>query len=436
MLLLYAEKLTPRLRYTARLIFEDLLGLPLRFTTDRETYLQTHSAKINYSRIPLQSGIYLQAAKLLFETDIFEQRFKTSTHRGVPIFFLTGKSSQLPFDPLAAAFYLVSRYEEYIPFIADEHHRFPAEESLLFKLGGLHLPVVNAYAEWLQELLQESHPRLKFKKPQYRFVNSVDIDNAAAYLGKGIFRIMGSYARDLVQLNFSEIWQRTLSLTGRRSDPYETFDYVQGLQDQYGFKSIFFVLFTRLGQYDRSLTRYSSRLHSYIKGIADFSEVGIHPSYRSYQRAELMEEELLSLERVLRKDVTRSRQHFLRMSFPITYRHLLELEIEHDYSMGFSTHSGFRAGICTPFRFYDLEQEIETPLVVHPFPFMDGTYIYGQRMDPEEAMEEIETYIRTYRKYGGEFIPVWHNRIFSEKDSEWRGWNQVFEKMVKSASNS
>jgi hypothetical protein len=139
---------------------------------------------------------------------------------------------------------------------------------------------------------------------------------------------------------------------------------------------------------------------------------------------------------VLRKDVTRSRQHFLRMSFPITYRHLLELEIEHDYSMGFSTHSGFRAGICTPFRFYDLEQEIETPLVVHPFPFMDGTYIYGQRMDPEEAMEEIETYIRTYRKYGGEFIPVWHNRIFSEKDSEWRGWNQVFEKMVKSASKS
>ena len=145
------------------------------------------------------------------------------------------------------------------------------------------------------------------------------------------------------------------------------------------------------------------------------------------------EEELHSLERVLKKDVTKSRQHFLKLNFPKSYRNLLELEITDDYSMGFASESGFRAGICTPFRFYDLEQEIETPLVVHPFPFMDGTYIYYKNMSPDEAWPEISQYIETYRKYGGEFIPVWHNRVFSQKESEWKGWNEVYELMVTKA---
>lgn len=435
MVLLYSEKLSPRLRYTAKLIFEQLLGLPLRFTQDRDKYLQTHTAKINYSRVPLQSGIFIQSANLLFETDIFQQDFKTSTHQGVPIFFLSGKQSQLPFDPLAATFYVVSRYEEYIPFIADDHNRFPAEESLLFKLGGLHIPVVNAYAEWLAELLLENHPKLEVTKPQYRFINTVDIDNAAAYLGKGIFRVLGSYARDLVQFNFSEIWKRTRCIFGFDKDPFETFDWVLQLQERYEFNSIFFVLFSRLGQYDRSLTRHSVRLHRYVKGIGDYCEVGIHPSYRSNDDIALLEEELYSLERVLRKDVNKSRQHYLKLSFPVTYRNLLELEITDDYSMGFSTHSGFRAGICTPFNFYDLELEVETQLTVHPFPFMDGNFIYGEKLNPEQAWEEIANYIRIYKKYGGELVTVWHNRLFSEKEPEWEGWNAVYEKMVKAATS-
>ena len=101
--------------------------------------------------------------------------------------------------------------------------------------------------------------------------------------------------------------------------------------------------------------------------------------------------------------------------------------------MGFAAETGFRAGICTPFRFYDLEMEVETPLTVHPFPFMDGTFIYYKQTLPDIALKEITDYIKTYREYGGEFIPIWHNRIFSEKLEEWEGWNNVFEEMVKAA---
>lgn len=434
MILLYAHRLTPRLRYIASLVLTQLLGLHIRFTEDKQEFLRAKTKKINYSRTPLQSGLYLESANLLFETDIFEQSLKSKKDGDeIPLLFLSSARSHLPFDPFAASFYLVSRYEEYIPFISDKHNRFPARESIQYKLDALHLPLVNVYAEKLGECLKEHYPSIQLHKPRYRFLNTIDIDNASAYLGKGVFRVAASYLRDLVTFNYREAWERSLCLLGFKSDPFETFDYVQQLQEQYGFQSLYFALFGRLGQYDRSLSRYSVRLQRYIKGIADFAEVGIHPSYRSNLNPAILAEELRNLELVLRKDVDKSRQHFLKLHFPTTYRNLLELEITDDYSMGFAEVTGFRAGICTPFTFYDLELEQETRLRIHPFPFMEGTYMYYLKYQPEEAWEDIQHYLKIYRRYGGFFTPVWHNRVFSEKEPEWKGWRQVFEQMIAAA---
>jgi len=433
MLLVYAEKVTPRFRYIAKLLIRDLLGVDFHFTSSTEEYIQATLPKINYSKNPIQSGVFIQSANLLFETDIFEQEFKFSTHQDTKVFFLSGKQSSLPFDPFAASFYLVSRYEEYIPFIADEHGRFAAEESLMYREGILHLPLVNIYSQFLAEAIAKMYPGFKTQKPRYRFMASVDIDNAYAYLGKGLVRSAGAYIKDLFNLRFTEIADRTKVFLGLKDDPFETFDYQLALQEKYGYSSIYFVLFSRLGQYDRSLTLHSSLLHKYIKGINDYCTVGIHPSYRSNDALRIMEEELYRLENVLNIDVTNSRQHFLKLSFPETYRNLIDLEITDDYTMGFASQTGWRAGICTPFRFYDLELETETPLTVHPFPVMDGTYIYYLRKSPEEAIREIKEYIRITREYGGEFIPVWHNRIFSEREPEWKGWNSVYEEMVRTA---
>lgn len=433
MLLIYSEKISPRFRYISKLLFSDLLGLELQFTSEKEEYLGFEGPRINYSRTPLQEGIYLQASSILMETEIFEQEFQHTEFQSEVVFFLSGKQSQLPFDPLAASFYLVSRYEEYLPFIADEHNRFPARESVQYKLKTMDRPLVNAYAEILAGLLTEHYPGITFKRPEYSFVCSVDIDNAYAYLGKGIFRTAGAYLKDLVSLDFREMLTRTQTIFGMRKDPFETFDFQYELQEKYKYQTIYFALFARLAQYDRSLTLHSPRLQRYLKGINDFCDVGIHPSYRSNGSGRIAEEEMRALESVLKRDITKSRQHFLKLKFPETYRNLIDMEITDDYSMGFAAETGFRAGICTPFRFYDLELEVETQLTVHPFPFMDGTFIYYQEKGAEEALKEILHYIDIYRQFGGEFIPVWHNRVFSEKEEEWTSWNHTFEEMIKAA---
>ena len=43
-------------------------------------------------------------------------------------FFEQTENSALPFDVFAAGFYLLSRYEEYLPHIKDRFHRFPAKK--------------------------------------------------------------------------------------------------------------------------------------------------------------------------------------------------------------------------------------------------------------------------------------------------------------------
>ena len=264
MVLIYAEKITPRLNYIAKLLLGEMLGQELRFTTNQEEYIQATLPKIKYSKNPIQSGIFLKSVNLLFETDIFQQEFQLGDFEDTRIFFLTGKKSSLPFDPFAASFYLVSRYEEYLPHIADIHGRFPARESLMFKENVLDRPLINEYAAILANLLKEVNPGINILGPEYSYINTVDIDAASSYMGKGLIRSIGAYAKDLTNMRFTELVERTKCFAGIIKDPYETFDYQLSLQEKYGFRSIYFVLFARLSQFARSLTMHSNRLHKYI----------------------------------------------------------------------------------------------------------------------------------------------------------------------------
>jgi hypothetical protein len=45
----------------------------------------------------------------------------------------------------------------------------------------------------------------------------------------------------------------------------------------------------------------------------------------------------------------------------------LDQEIVEDYTMGYPDIPGFRASTSTPFLFYDLDYEIQTPLMIYPF---------------------------------------------------------------------
>jgi hypothetical protein len=133
---------------------------------------------------------------------------------------------------------------------------------------------------------------------------------------------------------------------------------------------------------------------------------------------------------IVRRKIKMSRQHYLRFRLPQTYRALITLGIEHDYSMGYARETGWRASTCSAFRFYDLELEEETELYVHPFPFMDSVYQDYLKLKPEAAWEEIKTFADQTKFNGGEFISVMHNRNLGDLLPESKDWPELYHRLV------
>ncbi len=433
MLLIFAPEVTPRLKYTCDLIFRDTLGIDCEITTDLEMFRGAGRARLNYSETTVDGVPHIFPAGLLFERGINDQEVGVFDWEGSKAIFGTHPEYLVPFDPLAGSFYLVSRYEEYLPHIRDTHDRFDATESLAHKQHFLHKPLVNIWAMKLRDELTRHYPALSFPARKYRYISTIDIDNAYAYLEKGFMRTAGAYARSMVNLDFDDLAERTRVLAGVQKDPFDTYAFQLELQQRYHFRCIYFTLLAEYGENDKNVPPDSRKLRSLIKSLADYAEVGIHPSYGSNHSPDKLRKEVATLSRILKRDVTRSRQHFLVLKLPETYRQLIDLDITDDYTMGYAVNIGFRAGICTPFYFYDLDMERPTSLRIHPFAVMDATLKYYMKIDPSKAMDYIRPLIDEVRKVNGDFISLWHNESMSE-NRVWAGWRLVYEDMVAYAT--
>ncbi|HEU4717665.1 MAG TPA: polysaccharide deacetylase family protein [Bacteroidia bacterium] len=430
---IYTHRITGRNRYIFRLYFRDLLGMEVRITDNAEEFLAAEGVKLSYTTQPLKDELFFLSRNLLFETGISEQNITVFDWEGNKAFFSSGKTSALPFDLFAAGFYLVSRYEEYLPHIRDRLDRFDAHQSLAWLHGFLHVPVVNRWAILLKEKILERFPGTVFREEGYRFIPSIDIDNAWAYLEKGVMRTAGGYARSVFRMDFEDFRRRTQVLLHTRKDPYDTYEYQLSLMKKTGVRPMYFFLVGDYGVNDKNVSTQRRKFRELIRHLADYSEIGVHPSFASNTLPGKLQVEIQRLKNIVHREITNSRQHFLMLRFPNTYRNLIERDITDDFSMGFANEPGFRAGICTPFFFYDLDLESETVLRVHPFTVMDATLNLYLKLTPEEAIAKIKLLNEEVRKVNGTFMSLWHNETLSD-EKEWKGWRIVYEELLKIAT--
>jgi hypothetical protein len=348
----------------------------------------------------------------------------------VPCFFQMNTTSQVPFDVFAASFYLLSRYEEYLPHVKDEFERFPAEESLAYQNKFLELPVVDIWAYKLRDLLQEKFPDYKFKERTFKYISTIDIDVAYKYKYKGFVRMFGGVFRDIIQLNFQDVFERFFVLFKFKRDPFDTYKRIINLQKKFKVDTIFFFLLGDYSSYDKNISFNNFRYRMLIKDVADYAKVGLHSSYYSMKSDLKLKKEKKRLENIVNFPITRSRQHYLRMELPETYQNLVDLEISEDYTMGYAQHYGFRAGTCTPFYFYDIDFEIQTPLKIFPFAVMDGTLKEYLNLTTKRSFDEIYKLAKAVKEVNGTFITVFHNESISGT-GKWKGWEQKFIEMLE-----
>ena len=429
-ILIYAPRNSSRLQYTLQLIFQHLLGIEYEFTTDLTRFSSSTDPKINYSRQKYEDAIFLQADELLFDNGVKPLTIAPGEWKGIKTLFHHALSADLPFDPFAAAFYLVSRYEEYLPFQPDDHGRFPAEQSLNYKAGFHKVPVVNHYALFIRELLLSRYPELIFPEKKYEFQLTYDIDMAFAFREKGALRNAGGFLRSLKNLNLNEIALRTKVLTGLDEDPFDTFGYQQVLQERYHLHPVYFFLLGDHSLYDKNISWRNTFFTEVVKDIADKNEIGIHASYESNRYPKKIAIEKERLEKMSGKKVFRNRQHFLKLQFPGTYQKLIAAGITEDYTMGYSSQTGFRAGIAAPFYFYDLEKETATNLLIYPFAAMDAAMYYYLELDATAALQQTKQLVDEVKKVHGMFIFLAHNDLIGT-NGPWKDWAGKFQELIE-----
>ncbi|MCR4658975.1 MAG: polysaccharide deacetylase family protein [Bacteroidales bacterium] len=429
MLLVYTPKITNRLGYTLGVVLRTVLKLDFSITTDLALFEGHTGAKMAYGHAVVHGVPFFKAHKLLFETTIVDQEPACFTHGGTPVLFpVYGRETDLPFDPFAASFYMLARYEEYLPHREDMHGRFMAADSLAVAGGFACTASVDRWALMVAEVIKRYYPDFELPERKFNAEITVDIDSAYCYLHKGVFRTVTGFMRDgLHRRDLPEVRRRWRVLCHREADPFDTFDYIIGVcREHPDLKLVFFALMGDYGMFDKPISHHNVYFRQLLQHLADYAKVGVHPSYESREKPALVAKEALRLSEVLHRDTKRSRYHFLRLLLPDSYRALANAGIVHDYSMGFADTVGLRAGTGTPYPFYDLESDCETQLTIHPFCLMDTTLQKYMALPPDKAYEHIKSMIDELREVGGTFSCIIHNQNLCELFG-WQGWRKVFE---------
>ncbi len=426
MLLIHVQKVTPRVSYTFKQICKRILGIDVSLTSKIETFIAHDGPKLSYGKQPLGKELYFQSVDLLFEHGLNDIDIQVFDWEETKCFFeVKNPDSALPYDIFAATFYLLTRYEEYLPHVKDNLGRFPATESIGYTNNFLEDPVVDIWAFKFKKILLEKYIDLQFDEKKFNIMPVVSVAQTFAYKNKGVLRSIGGGIRDLWRLKLDEFTDRIKVSLGLKKDPYDTFDFIIDLQKNKKRKSKVLFGLGDYSNYEKNVGYNRPEHHTIIKHIADYIDIGLKVSYEAVGSLSILKKEKQRIENILNRRLEYSICSFFKIKLPEAYRNFIELEIGEDYSMGYSGYSGFRAGTCTPFMFYDLDYEVQTPLVIYSFCFVNQG-IQEEFQNEESVKNEIIGYIEKIKKVNGIFIPIFSNTLFSDLYGQ-PFWKSIFE---------
>lgn len=431
MLLVYTHKITPRLTYTFKHLCKRILDVDVSFTSKVEDFIAHDSLKMSYTKQPLSNEIFVRSHTLLFEQGLSDIDPNVQEWDDTKGFFAAGERSNLPYDIFAASFYLLSRYEEYLPHVNDAYGRFTASESLAKKEKFLDQPVVDIWAYKLKAILEERFTNFQFPKRKYTIAPIIDVPCAFHFKQKGLLRTIGGVFEDVFRLKFKQLYQRFSVLLGFQRDPYDSFNWIIKRQKNSHFKFRVFFLIGSYSTFDKNISVNKKQFVSLIKSVADYCDVGLKASYLSLDDLEELKDEKQKLESILNTKLEAVRNSYSKLNLPKTYRNLVELEVRQDHTMGYTDEMGFRAGTCTPFQFYDLDYEVQTPLQINPYHCLD--FVLLKHQSQLDKKENLQRFIKTIQKVNGTFSPVFHNYSLAENE-RWKGFKELFNLVLESAN--
>ena len=302
---------------------------------------------------------------------------------------IQGNNLTLKADILAAAFFMLSRYEEIDSPHLDKHGRYQYSASVTSRYGLIDLPIVDIYAlllkVWLEALTGEQiTPPHRF---QFHFSHDVDY----MFLSHPFHKWLDVIARDLAKGRLDFFRQDFPSLfTDYTEDAYyRDLRRLVEMAQANGSHDVFYLLTSREPFARDGYSLKDRRVRTAIDLLKSSGmQIGLHASYRSYDKAELYAIEKQRLEESTGITCRGSRQHYLRIRTPYTWNQMKAAGLEYDESYCFSEHEGFRCGTCYPYTVFDVQQDRELDFSELPLIVMETSLRVYRKLSAAQGFRE------------------------------------------------
>ena len=391
MLLVYTHKITPRVTYIFKHIFENMLDLSVSFSTAVEVFVAHSGPKMSYASRSLGNEFNITSHSLLFERGVIDQDITIYDWEGIPAFFKTDDNGSIPYDIFAASFFLLSRYEESIPKIKTTNEFFDSTQSLAFKEGFLEMPLIDIWVLKLHKIMSAFFTEIEpYKKKYSKKELLIDVPLAFRYRHRSLLVSVEIFLKSIWQLNLLKIFNQFMVLLRLEDDPYDSFDsWISWLKDS-NLKPKVFFRFANSSKYESSISIFNQRLHAIIKKSGDIYKLGLLISVKSHLKPELsLNKEKKGFQELTNRQVKMSRISNCFRELSLVYSDLVNFEFTDDYSMGYSNKIGFRASTSTPFYFYDLANESKLSLKAHPVVASELVIKNGKNNETFKNLERI-----------------------------------------------
>lgn len=222
----------------------------------------------------------------------------------------------------------------------------------------------------------------------------------------------------------------------RGSGDYSTFDDLMTLEKGHNKKSIFLFSGGRqskrksLGEWliDPLYDPHDPALRSLLNRIcAQGWDIGLHPSFNSWETADLIRKSRKSLEECCGRPIGMCRQHWMRFSWEKTWHAQQGAGLAHDFTLAFNDVPGFRNGSAITFCPWDFTNSIPMKLKVTPTVFMDSQFYDYENMNDRNRRDQIKYWIEEVKTVHGNCAILWHQHVLSED----YGWRKGYEEVLK-----
>lgn len=344
-----------------------------------------------------------------------------------PLIVSTPNGVHISYDILGFSYWMLTRQEEVGRSDLDKHGRFSAFGSHAFKHEYLERPIVDEWFYVLGQAISKTWQGITLKHHTFCTKVSHDVDAPWLYAfkpWKNVMRIIAHCAlkngdfRSLYTAPWVKIASRE-KISG--ADPYNTFEWIMDLSEQYGLTSAFYFICGRSSEMDADYEIENPIIRDLMRRIHERGhEIGLHPSYGTYQNPGLIRKEADRLRLAIKEEKIEQyaiggRMHYLRWEQPITLQALNDAGLAYDTTLGYAEHPGFRCGTCYEYAGFNTVTQKTLKIRVRPLIVMECTIIdnvYQGLGVTEKALNKFLEIKKKCKKVDGCFTMLWHNSWF------------------------